>query len=124
MPENIEDVQSVCCCGPIPVAPEGGVCPPCEPNQALTRDEEKILAELRDIKTQVRSIGEKLAEIPTHEGPAIPGEYAPEGESEWAELGMKLKLLRVQWAEWQEKLEAAIERKLIMLGHRQPPPMP
>ncbi len=101
-------------------ASENDPCLACAPKTALTIEEERILSRMREVKEQVRSINDRLKEIAARtEAPMAktPGEEDPE----WKDLMSKLDDLRSQWKDWQMKLEQAIERKLIMLGHREDP---
>ncbi|MGB6064103.1 MAG: hypothetical protein WBG50_04810 [Desulfomonilaceae bacterium] len=100
-----------CGCDPFP-DPKGGVCTACSPNEVLTCEEESILARMRGIKEEVRPIADKLRGIHNQVAQT----------SEWTELYGQLEALRRQWAEWEKKLEDAIEKKLIYLGHREPRP--
>jgi len=97
-----------CGCDPFPTPVAG--CTGCSPNEALTCEEESILARMREIKEEVRPIANKLREI--HQQVAQ--------TSDWTELYGQLEALRRQWAEWEKKLEDAVEKKLIYLGHREP----
>jgi hypothetical protein len=98
-----------CGCDPFPT-PQGGVCTGCSPNEVLTCEEESILAHMRGIKEGVRHIANKLRNI---------NQQAAQ-TSEWTELYGQLEALRRQWESWEKKLEDAIEKKLIHLGHREP----
>lgn len=98
-----------CGCDPFPT-PQAGVCTGCSPNEVLTCEEESILARMRGIKEEVRPIANKLRNI--HQEVAQ--------TSDWTELYGQLESLRRQWEEWEKKLEDAIEKKLIHLGHREP----
>lgn len=98
-----------CNCDPFPT-PQAGVCTGCSPNEVLTCEEESILGQMRLIKDELRPIANKLRDIHQHVGQT----------SEWTELYGQLEGLRRQWEEWQKKLEDAIEKKLIHLGHREP----
>jgi predicted nuclease with TOPRIM domain len=81
----------------------------------LTCEEESILGRMRNIKEQVRPIADRLFELQGNVS-ARP----QDSDSEWARLSAQLEDLRTQWKEWSERLEGAIERKLIALGHREP----
>jgi hypothetical protein len=98
-----------CGCNPFPTPHGGGGCAACSPNEVLTCEEESILARMRGIKEEVRPIANKLKEIHQQVGQT----------SEWAELYGQMEALRSQWAAWEKKLEDAIEKKLIYLGHRE-----
>jgi len=114
MESPITPVQS-CGCDPFPGPEAGGVCPGCHPNMALTCEEESILGRMRHIKGQVRPIADRLQELQGNVS-ASPPDY----DAEWDGLSAQLEDLRSQWKEWAAKLEGAIERKLIALGHREP----
>ncbi|MFC1835698.1 hypothetical protein ACFL2Q_13345 [Thermodesulfobacteriota bacterium] len=107
-------------CATVPTHPEGDPCATCEPKTELTREEESILANLRDIKARIRPIGTRMKEIEENRISSTEHGLSEEEESEWNELFSSLERFRAEWDEWQVKLEAAIERKLIMLGHREP----
>lgn len=113
---NTENLGIECGCSPFPAPTEGGMCAQCQPNNALTCEEESILAKMRDIKHEVRGITERLNAIQA----ALTGGVTPEDKGEWNGLFGRLEDLRTQWKEWQLRLEDAIERKLIFLGHREP----
>jgi len=98
---------------------EGVGCPVCPPKMVLTPEEEAILTQMRSIKGEVRCMAERLKEIDALVGD--PAQAGGENEvSEWRELSARLEGLRTQWKEWASRLDAAIETKLIMLGHRPP----
>ena len=99
-----------CGCDPFPTPRGGGGCTGCSPNEVLTCEEESILARMREIKKEVRPIADKLRNFRHQVGQT----------SEWTELYGLLEALRRQWAAWQKKLEDAIEKKLLYLGHREP----
>lgn len=95
-----------CGCDPFPIPPSG--CTGCSPNEVLTCEEESILAHMREIKEEVRPIANNLRDVNQQAGQT------------WTELYGQLASLRSQWQAWQKKLEDAIERKLIYLGHHEP----
>jgi tetrahydromethanopterin S-methyltransferase subunit B len=110
-----EDVR--CGCELAPPLSEVEECG-CTPNVALTCQEEAILAKMREVKDQVRSLTARMKELRESFDPnGAPG--SGEGESEWAQLTGQLEELRNQWKAWETKLDEAIERKLIILGHRE-----
>lgn len=115
MENPTEKMGAQCGCDPFPTPLSGGGCEGCSPNLVLTCEEESILANMREIKGQVRSIEDRLHEIHEHIS------TAPEGHlSEWNELSGQLQSLRDQWKDWTMKLDAAIDRKMVLLGHREP----
>ena len=94
-------------------------CCDCKTKMALTYEEEAILKKLRGIKTVVRPLVETLRSIELRRFDRTGSDAAPV-EGEWIRLSKELDELRTAWNEWEKKLEAAIERKLILLGHREP----
>ncbi|MEW6532067.1 MAG: hypothetical protein AB1473_14615 [Thermodesulfobacteriota bacterium] len=119
MAEQIYDTSGECACDPFPAPAEGAACAQCEPSNALSCDEEMVLGKMRAIKEQVRGLTARMNEMHSHELAALSGGVAAEDEAEWNRLSDELHRLRIQWLEWQERLEDAIERKLIFLGHRE-----
>jgi len=109
MDERIETFAGVCGCA---ASGEGIGCEPCPPKMLLTPEEEEILARMRQLKEQVRPIAAKLHEIRR--------EFGTEADGGWTELSGRLDSLRNEWKQWEEKLDDAIEQKLIALGHREP----
>jgi hypothetical protein len=85
----------------------------CRPKMYLTREEEVILSELREIKQEVRLIMDKIKMVAAETG-------ATTGSVELSDLSGRLDTLKEAWSGWETKLDQAIEDKLIMLGHRQP----
>ncbi|MEJ2717514.1 MAG: hypothetical protein P8182_10300 [Deltaproteobacteria bacterium] len=118
MAEEQETFGTACAhCDPFPTS---GNTELCNPSNVVTCEEESILARMRDIKEQLRPINRRLQEIQAYEGASLSGGVSSEDQAEWNELFGRLQELRNQWAEWERKLDGAIERKLIALGHRQP----
>lgn len=108
-----------CCCGCVPeVVPP--VCETCAPKMYLTPEEEAILARMRGLKEQVRTVTARLRTIKEQFAGEDSGPAQTDAEREWKELRGLLKGFRHQWKEWEEKLDDAIEQKLIALGHRDP----
>ncbi|MBM4328527.1 MAG: hypothetical protein FJ118_15350 [Deltaproteobacteria bacterium] len=119
MTEQIYDTSGECACDPFPAPAEGVACAQCEPNNALSCDEEWVLGKMRAIKEQARGLTARMNEMHSREMAALSGGIAPQDEAEWNRLSDELDRLRIQWVEWQERLEDAIERKLVFLGHRE-----
>ncbi len=90
-------------------------CCGCGLGQVVTGQEEAILAKMRELKDQVRPLVLKMKTLQS-----TVGESSHEVFPEFAQLSTELENLRLQWKEWEQKLEDAIESKLIMLGHRNP----
>lgn len=113
-----ESIVEGCSCDPYPAEAQEAGCEGCAPNMYMTCAEEAVLARMRELKEQVRPISLRMKEIEhsaEEAGTAGSGEF---GE-EWAGLAGQLETLRGQWCEWEELLDAAIERKMILLGHRE-----
>jgi chromosome segregation ATPase len=119
MVDTTKNLVEECICEPYPPEAEALGCEGCAPKMYVTCDEEAVLAQMRAIKQQVRPISARLQEIEQING----GSADPETmglEAEWEELSRQLEDLRTQWKDWEQKLDKAIERKLILLGHRPP----
>ncbi len=102
-----------------PDAMEQG-CSVCAPKLALTVEEEYILSRMRAIKQQARPIAERLKEIGRTAQEVTNHEVPEKKDAEWEELNRELDRLRGDWKEWENRLDKAIETKLVLLGHRQP----
>lgn len=113
-----EPTREECICEPYSPESRALGCEGCAPTMYVTCDEEEILAEMRGIKEQVRPISDRLKEIESLRSFRTAGEkLAP--SNEWTELKRQLDDLRSQWRNWEERLDQAIDRKLIILGHRE-----
>lgn len=107
-PSNVN--QPAC---PDETAPPGEECAACQPKTVMTEEEKSILDRLREIKEEVRPVTDRLKELKT-------AQSSDQSNGEYDRLVTRLEDLRSQWADWQEKLDRAIEEKLIRLGHREP----
>lgn len=110
--ENISE------CGCVPMEELNCDCSVCGTKDYLTAEEEFILGKLRSLKLQVRPITEKMKEITPNAG--LNGISYSDISPEWAKLSDQLLELRSQWHHWENRLDEAIESKLIALGHREP----
>ncbi len=119
MNEHFETPFS-CGCDPFTSPEMVEACGPCRANQALTCEEEAILTRMRAIKDQVRSISHRMKQLGTIGSGEVSASSGGEHDAEWQELTSQLNDLRGKWSEWQGRLDEAIERKLILLGHRDP----
>jgi len=119
MQENQETGEPPCNCADIPDSENGDVCAPCHPKDYVSADQESILGKMREIKALMRPIAERLNELERFEG-ASAGGVSHEGRAEWNELAGRLEELRTEWNDLLAGLDAAIERKLVLLGHRDP----
>ncbi len=108
-----------CACDPFPAPATGQGCQGCSPNMILTCEEESILGKMREIKEKVAPLTNQLINIQKEMGESV-GEFGPNDlESDWHALNDQLQELRRQWQSWQARLENAINKKLILLGHRE-----
>jgi len=117
MDDHLVNAVGGCACDPFPASASG--CQGCSPNMILSCEEEVILGKMREIKEQVAPIANKLSNIQKEMGESI-GEFGPvDLESDWHVLNGQLQDLRNQWQSWQARLENAVNKKLILLGHRE-----
>ncbi len=112
------NVGEGCGCDPYPPEAQEVGCEGCAPNMYMTCDEETVLARMRDLKEQVRPISLRMKEIERSAG-GSGGVGSPEYGEEWSGLSAQLERFRSQWGEWEKQLDEAIERKMILLGHRE-----
>lgn len=119
MDENIILSEQGCGCFINDGSIASQVCCDCKPKMALTFEEQGILDQLRHIKSVARTT---LADIKDIERRRFDQDKSDRMsiEDEWLRLSQKLEELRTRWTEWSSRLNAATERKLIMLGHREP----
>jgi signal transduction protein with GAF and PtsI domain len=96
------------------------ICTTCAAKQVLTKDEEIILGRMREIKEEARRLTERMNEIQVPVDAALSGKTAEGEPEEWSDIFGTLEDLRNQWRDWQRRLDRAVERKLIALGHREP----
>lgn len=113
-----DEVIAECGCNPVAPAAEGDVCGTCSPKLALSFEEEAVLGQMRALKDQVRPIADRMKQIREDLARSVDGDRAGL-QSEWGELSGQLDSLRGQWKDWEVKLDEAIHRKLVMLGHRE-----
>jgi|GEM_PF-1011832 len=95
-------------------------CSLCAPKLAFTAEEEAILGHMRAIKQQARHITERLKALDRASDGVTSESPLAKDDTEWVELNKELNRLRRDWKEWDDRLDTAIETKLIRLGHRQP----
>jgi DNA repair exonuclease SbcCD ATPase subunit len=119
MNEHTSNPAGGCACDPFPASVTDQGCAGCSPNMILTCEEEAILTKMREIKAQVAPIAEKLTSIQKDMGESVGGFSPVDTESDWHALNDQLQELRNQWQNWQALLEEAINKKLILLGHRE-----
>lgn len=94
-------------------------CSSCAPKMALTYEEEAILGRMRLVKSEVRPIARQLKDIESRI-PSEKGYTLGILKNEHLQLSQQLSELRENFRAWSRRLDDAIERKLIFLGHREP----
>jgi hypothetical protein len=113
-----EEIVAECGCNPFAPTSEGDVCGTCSPKLALSVEEEAVLGQMRALKERVRPIADRMKQLREDLAGSVDGDRTGL-QSEWGELSGQLDVLRSQWKEWEFKLDEAIHRKLVMLGHRE-----
>lgn len=113
-----DEVIAECGCNPVAPEAEGNVCGTCAPKLALSVEEEAVLGQMRVLKDQVRPITGKMKQIEDDLAGSVTGDRTGL-EAQWGELAKQLSVLRVEWKDWERKLDEAIHKKLVMLGHRE-----
>lgn len=94
-------------------------CSACAPKLALSYEEEAILSRMRAIKLEARPITVRLKLLRDELSSAHGYGHTILGR-EVDELNFQLEELRESWKAWEQRLNDAIENKLILLGHRPP----
>ncbi|MGD8370315.1 MAG: hypothetical protein PVI19_02100 [Syntrophobacterales bacterium] len=95
----------------------------CEGNYVpLTRDEEAILARMREVKAEVAAVKKRLEEIEGKNGFQIPGEGQDRDEvgdeqALWLEQRQLMATLREAWQELDLKRREAASFRMKILGH-------
>jgi hypothetical protein len=119
MAGSSEGIEAQCGCYPFPASTENPGCAGCSPNMYLTCDEEAVLGKLRGIKERVRSIERRLGKLQEYRG-GFSAADAEGYQEEMKQLSTELDELRRHWDNWEKRLDEATERKLVLLGHREP----
>jgi len=95
----------------------------CEGNYVpLTRDEEAILARMREVKAEVAAVKKRLKEIESKNGFQIPREGQDRGkvrgdQALWLEQNQLMAALREEWQELDLKRQEAASFRMKILGH-------
>ena len=95
----------------------------CEGNYVpLTRDEEVILARMREVKAEVAGVKKRLKEIEGKKGFQIPGEGQDRGnlgddQALWLEENRVMATLREEWQDLDIKRKEAASFRMKILGH-------
>jgi hypothetical protein len=90
----------------------------------LTRDEEAILARMREVKEEVGAVKKRLKEIESKEGFQIPGdlqdrEKVSEDQSLWLEQTQVMSTLRQEWQKLDVQRQEAARFRMKILGHEE-----
>jgi hypothetical protein len=90
----------------------------------LTRDEEAILARMREVKAEVAAVKKRLKEIESKNGFEIPrdGEDRDEvGDDQalWLEQKRIMATLREEWQDLDLKRQEAASFRMKILGHEE-----
>ena len=88
----------------------------------LTRDEEWILAQMREVKAKVASVKKRLKELEKSTGfrPISHDEGAKSGTEEqvqWLDQKQQLDVLRQEWQELDRRRQEAASFRMKILGH-------
>jgi hypothetical protein len=95
----------------------------CEGNYVpLTRDEEAILARMREVKAEVAAVKKRIREIEGISGFQIPREEQDRGkvrddQALWLEQNQLMATLREEWQELDAKRKEAASFRMKILGH-------
>ena len=88
----------------------------------LTRDEEAILTQMREVKAKVAAVKKRLKEIESKEGFQIPGDVqdgdrVSEDQALWLEQKHVMSTLRQEWQKLDVKRQEAASFRMKILGH-------
>ena len=95
----------------------------CDANYVpLTKDEEWILSQMREVKAKVVSVKKRLQELESLDefSPLTPDEVVASGTEEqvqWLEQKQQLDTLRQEWQELDRKRQEAAKFRMRILGH-------
>ena len=97
----------------------------CEGNYVpLTRDEEAILARMREVKAEVAEVKKRLKEIEGKNGFRIPRQgqgrdKVGDDQALWLEQNQLMAVLRQEWQELDLKRQEAATFRMKLLGHEE-----
>ena len=88
----------------------------------LTRDEEAILARMREVKAEVAAVKKRLKEIESKKGFQIPGDAqdrdrVSEDQTLWLEQTHVMSTLRQEWQKLDVQRQEAAAFRMKILGH-------
>ena len=90
----------------------------------LTRDEEAILAQMREVKAKVTAVKKRLEEIESQKGFQIPAEAhdrdrVSEDQALWLEQRQVMSKLRQEWQKLEVQRQEAAAFRMKILGHEE-----
>ncbi|MCG6981622.1 MAG: hypothetical protein LJE88_09445 [Deltaproteobacteria bacterium] len=88
----------------------------------LTRDEEAILARMREVKAEVAAVKKRLKEIERKNGFETPSkgqdiDKVGDAQALWLEQNQLMAALRAEWRELDRKRQEAASLRMKILGH-------
>ena len=88
----------------------------------LTRDEEAILARMREVKAEVAAVKKRLKEIERKNGFETPSkgqdiDKVGDAQPLWLEQNQLMAALRAEWRELDRKRQEAASLRMKILGH-------
>jgi hypothetical protein len=88
----------------------------------LTRDEEAILARMREVKAEVAAVKKRLKEIEEKNGFQIPSkgqdrDKVGDEQALWLKQNQLMAALRAEWQELDRKRREAASFRMKILGH-------
>ena len=88
----------------------------------LTRDEEAILARMREVKAEVAAVKKRLKEIERKNGFQTPSkgqdiDKVGDDQALWLEQNQLMAALRAEWRELDRKRQEAASFRMKILGH-------
>jgi predicted nuclease with TOPRIM domain len=88
----------------------------------LTRDEEAILARMREVKAEVAAVKKRLKEIEKKNGFQTPNkgqdmDKVGDDQALWLEQNQLMAALRAEWRELDRKRQEAASSRMKILGH-------
>ena len=88
----------------------------------LTRDEELILARMREVKAEVAEVKKRLKEIEKKNGFQTPSkgqdlDKVGDDQALWLEQNQLMAALRAEWQELDRKRQEAASFRMKILGH-------
>jgi hypothetical protein len=90
----------------------------------LTRDEEAVLARMREVKAEVAAVKQKLKAIESTKGFQVPGDVqdrdrVSEDQALWLEQTHVMSTLRQEWQRLEVQRQEAASFRMKILGHEE-----